>query len=239
MSVVLPWGRCLLVAAVVALLAGCAAPAAAPASGQLRAAPRPQDGIQPTATPLPTSTPYPGQPTYTPLPTAPPSPTQPPRTSVPARTLALPAPTTAVAARPDARGGSGELRGVDAMLAAINAARLGAACAPLTPDARLQAAADAHALDLATRGVIDHQSADGATLQGRLDRAGYPFARRSEVVGRGSGAGVLAAWLAEPAAGPHRGALLDCAYAEVGISQRVAADGRTYWVAILATERSP
>lgn len=238
MKIVLPWNRWLLVAVAAALLVSCASPTAMPVSGQPSAVPPTSVGIQPTYTPLPTPTPYPMQPTYTPLPTATPYPTLPSRISVPTPSVAPPVTATAVA-RSDAPDGSGEVSGGAAMLTAINAARLEAVCAPLAPDERLQAAADAHAQDLASRGVIDHRSADGSTLHDRLSRAGYTFARRSEVVGRGTGAGVLAAWLAEPADGPHRGALFDCDYTDAGISERVASDGRSYWVAILANERSP
>jgi uncharacterized protein YkwD len=186
---------------------------------------------------LPTSTPYPLQPTYTPLPTAT-SYAAPITTATSLVTATMPASLvlTATTSTMSTESTSEAARLVD-MQEAINRARADAGCPPAVLDQRLQTAAARHAQDIAARGMIDHAGANGSTLQERLAAVGYPFERRSELIGRGSQHAVMDAWLAEPSNGPHRGSIADCEYTDDGIGLSVPSDGRQYWVVDLANTR--
>jgi uncharacterized protein YkwD len=185
--------------------------------------------IQPTYTPLPTSTPYPLQPTYTPLATIPPPATM--------QTLATTPPPTTIASLD--RFSEDDLGAQ--MLAALNQRRSEHGCPPLTIDRRLQAAAQAHAADIAARRAIDHVGGDGATLEQRLERAGYPFIRRSETISVArdwTPVQVVDTWLAEPPDGPHRASILNCVYQHVGIGLARTPDGVIYWAVDYAEPRN-
>jgi len=129
---------------------------------------------------------------------------------------------------------------VEEMLLVLNQRRAEHGCPALLLDERLQTAAQAHADDLFARQAIDHVGADGATLEQRLQRVGYPFQRRSEVISRAHSVGALVVvdqWLAEPPDGPHRTSVLGCYYADAGIGWRETTDGVAYWVVDLGEPR--
>ena len=118
-----------------------------------------------------------------------------------------------------------------ALLAAINAERQRAGLGRLQADAALDAAAAAHAADLARCGQLSHSGCDGSELPDRLRRAGYiyTFAAENIALGPEDAAATLAAWLDSP---PHRANLLRAEPTEVGIG-RALQDGRPLWVLVL------
>ncbi len=159
----------------------------------------------------------------------------------PAATPTLPevaateAPTAAQVAPSETAGVDDEV-GIQNMFRSVNNVRATAGCPPVSMDERIRSAAANHATDLAARGAIDHLGADGATLEERLTRAGYPFQLRAEILGRGSIQTVVDGWLNEPDDGPHRKALLNCGYTAAGVGLGLAPDGLAYWVVALANE---
>jgi uncharacterized protein YkwD len=119
------------------------------------------------------------------------------------------------------------------MLATLNERRSENNCPPLTVDERLQAAAQSHAEDMAERRRVDHLSADGTTLEQRLERAEYPFQRRAEILSLGVGISpvtVVNQWLSEPEGGGHRDAILDCEYRDVGVGLGTTQHNIAFWV---------
>ena len=124
-------------------------------------------------------------------------------------------------------------RGI-AMLAAINKVRSEQRCPALRFETRLIAAAQAHADDIAPRHIVAHVGSDGATLDERLRRFGYPFARRAEILGYGTLDGMLAAWLDEDVDGPHRVAITTCEYTEAGVGWTIDPRGIEVWVVDMA-----
>jgi uncharacterized protein YkwD len=119
------------------------------------------------------------------------------------------------------------------MVAALNERRSTNNCPALTIDERLRSAAQTHAEDMADRRRVDHLSADGTTLEQRLERAEYPFQRRAEILALGLGVSpmtVVNQWLSEPEGGEHRDAILDCDYRDVGVGLGVTEHNISFWV---------
>ena len=105
-----------------------------------------------------------------------------------------PAPeTAAAAAAPVPTGGFGAL---------LNAQRTSAGLPPATADARLTAAAQAHAQDMVTQNYFSHTGLDGRSSADRVRAAGYSSCRPSENIafGQNSEAEVLQTWVNSP---PH------------------------------------
>lgn len=126
---------------------------------------------------------------------------------------------------------TGEL--TNEMLRVLNQRRSAERCPELVLEQRLTAAAQSHAAEIARRGEVSHRSADGATLEQRLERVGYPFQRRSETIAVSfdpSASAVVDRWLDEPIDGPHRSSVMNCVYQDVGIGVDWTAQGVIYWV---------
>jgi uncharacterized protein YkwD len=114
-------------------------------------------------------------------------------------------------------------RVVDAALCLVNQRRADHGRPPLHVSKRLTRAASRHARDMVRRHYFSHVSADGATLERRLRRAGYIGSHRAwsaaEDIGWGRGAPasprlMVRNWMASP---PHRAALLDSKMLDIGI----------------------
>ncbi|MFC0810824.1 CAP domain-containing protein [Paracoccus panacisoli] len=108
---------------------------------------------------------------------------------------------------------------------------------PVKADARLAAAAAAHACDMARRGLMAHQ---GSTTRGpsqRVKALGYRPQITAENIAAGPFAGgqVLSIWAQSPG---HRANILLPQLREMGIGHAVAADGKTvFWAAVYAAPR--
>lgn len=124
------------------------------------------------------------------------------------------------------------------VLDAVNLIRTDRGLDALRPDARLQAAALAHARDLAEHGLRGHEGSDGSSPAERATAAGYPWVLVGENVARGyvSASAVVSGWMASP---PHRANLLTPDHQEAGVAW---ADGPStpnpVWVLVLGRSRA-
>jgi uncharacterized protein YkwD len=110
----------------------------------------------------------------------------------------------------------------------VNAFRASQGEAALRRNRKADAAALAHARDMARHGFFDHKGSNGSSVGGRLKAAGCRFTGAAENIARGqrSDAEVVAAWAASPG---HRRNML-AAYDQYG----AARIGDT-WVLVLAS----
>ena len=136
----------------------------------------------------------------------------------------------------------------DALFRAINEARgrarrCGSAdefepAGPLTRHAALDAAARKHAKDIAARGELDHEGADGSTAAERVAREGYRWTAVGENVASGQSVAeeVVDTWLASAG---HCRNLMQARYAETGIAVAINEDDEqvVYWVQVYAARR--
>lgn len=126
----------------------------------------------------------------------------------------------------------------DALLSRINQVRAQEALRPLTDRAELREAAQAHAQDIAGRGVLDHRGSDGSKLSDRLHRVHYDYSIAAENLADGTvdAAATVSLWMQSPG---HRANLLLPDVREVGIGHVQISDPRypggehDYWVLVL------
>jgi uncharacterized protein YkwD len=135
------------------------------------------------------------------------------------------------------------------VLELVNAARAAARrcgrerfepAAPLTRAAALNAAASLHSLDMAARGELSHDGADGSDSGERITRAGYAWQASGENVAAGQrdAESVVAAWLDSPG---HCATLMNARFTETGIAFALAPgnDPPVFWTQVFATPRAP
>jgi uncharacterized protein YkwD len=110
----------------------------------------------------------------------------------------------------------------------INLQRLNAGLPLLTRDSRLTAAAEAHALDMATMGTLSHVGSSGYTVGTRVKIQGYCYHLVTENIASGwkTVALVVRGWMSSPG---HRANILSPQVTEYGVGR--AGD---YWVMIYA-----
>ncbi len=126
--------------------------------------------MSPTATRTPS-------PTATPTATRTPSPTAPPTAT---RTPSPTAPPTATPTRPPCRP-AGAAAVESLVLSLVNGERTRRGLPPLTRHPALEAAAQAHARDMACHNFLSHTGSDGSSVRERMARYGYqPIVRWSE-----------------------------------------------------------
>jgi uncharacterized protein YkwD len=178
-------------------------------------------------------TPAPGAP----APTSPPNgtPTSPPSSSSP---LPGPGPSPMMPST-----GSKPPEGpAGALLALVNAARAEArscggegfaAAPPLTWDARLGAAAQAHSDDMVARGYFDHESPDGGTPSDRIGAQGYAFSAWGENIaaGQATPADAMKTWLESPG---HCSNIMSPALKDFGAGLAEGGEYRFYWTQVFA-----
>lgn len=119
------------------------------------------------------------------------------------------------------------------LLGLVNAERAARGLAPMTFDARLGAAAQAHSEDQVRRREMSHIGADGSDVASRVDRVGYAWRSVAENVAYGyaTSEAVMAGWMASEG---HRRNILS-ANVHIGMGLAVDADGRLYWTLVFAT----
>ena len=112
------------------------------------------------------------------------------------------------------------------MLELVNAERAARDLAPFAWNDRVAAAALAHSIDMADRGVMSHTGGDGSSAGDRLRRAGFAWNAWGENVAYGyrDAPSVVAGWMAS--SGHRRQMLGDYTY--IGVAA-VAGDGTLYW----------
>ncbi len=113
----------------------------------------------------------------------------------------------------------------------INLQRINAGLPLLTRDSRLTAAAEVHALDMATRGTLTHMGSNGYTVGTRVNIQGYCYSVVSENIAGGwkTVPLVVRGWMESPG---HRANILSPQVKEYGVGR--AGD---YWVMIFAAPR--
>jgi uncharacterized protein YkwD len=168
-----------------------------------------------------------GTTTASPSPSAPETTTQPPTsssTSAPETSAPPPPPpaTEPPAPPPPAARNSSQQ---DQVVALVNTARQETGCGPVTANASLTNAAQAHATDMSNRGYFEHTTPDGVTFDQRIRNAGYP-SPGAENIARGSttAEAVMELWMNSSG---HRQNILNCDLTTLGVGLDV--DG-FYWV---------
>lgn len=98
----------------------------------------------------------------------------------------------------------------------VNDHRAEAGCPALTPDGDLRKAAQRHSDRMAWTGVFSHRGPDGSMPWDRATDTGYRWKEMAENIARGQQTPreVVDAWMHSP---PHRHAILNCDYRDVGI----------------------
>ncbi|MEW9549447.1 CAP domain-containing protein [Nonomuraea sp. NPDC050783] len=159
------------------------------------------------------TTPAPGTPT--PTPTGSSTPTSTPTSS----------PTTS--APPS--GGTVGTAEENEVLRLTNAERAKAGCGALKHDPQLRAAASGHSAEMARRGKMDHNSADGSSFMDRIRAAGFTGGSAfAENIAEGytTPSAVVQGWMNSSG---HRANILNCRYTLIGIGAAKNAAGRMYW----------
>ncbi|AZS89203.1 stress protein [Streptomyces griseoviridis] len=160
-------------------------------------------------------------------PTAPPGP--PPRTRTSPPPALVPPPARSVPPPPDP----------DGFLTLVNPARAAAGAPPVALDARLTAAARAHAAAMAAAGRLGTEGADGVSVHQRVTAAGYAYLASGEhlVSGPRTPADFVAYCLGEER--PRR-TLREREFTHAGIAHvRDGRSGDTFWTALWASPLTP
>lgn len=98
---------------------------------------------------------------------------------------------------------------------------------PLVNNARLEAAARVHAVDMAEHRKMSHEGSDGSTPSQRIERQKYYGRRTGENVAEGQELveEVMTAWMNSP---HHRANILGD-FSEIGVGLSLDKDGTPYW----------
>lgn len=106
-------------------------------------------------------------------------------------------------------------------LCLLNAERAKHGLSGLEPEPRLERASQDHSRDMVARRFFEHDAPGGVEPYERMLAAGYPANNASTAENiawgsgrRGSPGAVMAAWMRSP---PHRAAILDGRYTQVGV----------------------
>jgi uncharacterized protein YkwD len=132
-----------------------------------------------------------------------------------------------------------EIASLEAALhTAINDARAERGLRRLARDAEVDAVARAHALDMATRGYLAHETPEGLTPPARLARGGVrDITLAGENVGTTSRVNpnheIVSAWLASPA---HYENIIAPAFNVTGIGIARSIDGSLYYTQLYVTK---
>ncbi|WP_328399001.1 CAP domain-containing protein [Streptomyces sp. NBC_00390] len=115
----------------------------------------------------------------------------------------------------------------------VNAERSKVGCSPVTVNAKLTKAAEAHSKDMASHSNMSHTGSDGSSPGDRITRAGYTWSTYGENVAYGydSPESVMAGWMASPG---HKENILNCAFKEIGVA---LAQPNSYWTQDFGTAR--
>ncbi|WP_425583825.1 CAP domain-containing protein [Streptomyces rectiviolaceus] len=121
----------------------------------------------------------------------------------------------------------------------VNAARASAGAPPVSLDARLTAAAGAHAAGMAARSTLSSEHADGTSLYQRVVAGGYAYLAMGEHLV--SGPRTPADFVEYCLSGEQsRRTVHNRAYTHVGVAHTAdARSGDVYWTALWATPFSP
>ncbi|MDT0614893.1 CAP domain-containing protein [Streptomyces lancefieldiae] len=115
----------------------------------------------------------------------------------------------------------------------VNAERSKAGCSPVTVNAALTKAAQAHSEDMAATRTMSHSGSDGSSPDDRITSAGYHWSAYGENVAYGYSTPekVMAGWMSSPG---HRENILNCDFKEIGVG---LAQPDSYWTQDFGTAR--
>lgn len=115
----------------------------------------------------------------------------------------------------------------------VNSERGKVGCAPLTVNAKLTQAAQAHSEDMAAHRTMSHTGSDGSSPGERITAAGYAWQTYGENVAYGytTPESVMTGWMNSPG---HRANILNCAFKEIGVGY---AQPDNYWTQDFAAAR--
>ena len=107
----------------------------------------------------------------------------------------------------------------------VNDERSKAGCKPLTVNAKLTKAAQAHSKDMADHRNMSHTGSNGSSPDDRIKAAGYDWNSYGENVAYGYSTpeSVMKGWMDSPG---HKRNILDCSYKEIGVGLAQPGD---YW----------
>ncbi|MBW6506206.1 MAG: CAP domain-containing protein [Rhodobacteraceae bacterium] len=120
------------------------------------------------------------------------------------------------------------------ILAAVNTERAREGRAPLARDSRLDAAAQGHACDMATKGFFDHRGSSGSSVGNRVRAAGLRSCTTAENIAYGwrETGRVMAEWMQSSG---HRANILRGSVNAIGIGYVPASGGAgPWWVQVFA-----
>ncbi|WP_405968620.1 CAP domain-containing protein [Streptomyces sp. NBC_00015] len=218
-------------------------------NGTGRSEPSPAASQSPTApagTPKPTTSKKPTAPkpkhTPTPTPTRPSSTAENtasgPQSTTPSTTPKATATATATASAaptsPSTSKAAAPASGTSARIVQlVNAERSKVGCSPVTLNAVLTKAAQAHSEDMATHQNMSHTGSDGSAPGDRITRAGYAWSTYGENVAYGytTPEQVMSGWMSSPG---HKANILNCAFKEIGVG---LAQPGSYWTQDFASTR--
>lgn len=104
----------------------------------------------------------------------------------------------------------------DIVVSLTNHERAANGCGPLIVDARLQAAAEGHSLDMALNDFVSHTGSDGSSPWDRIHAQGYDYWIAAENIAAGypTPESVVAGWMESPG---HRANILNCSFVHIGV----------------------
>jgi uncharacterized protein YkwD len=115
----------------------------------------------------------------------------------------------------------------------VNSERAKAGCSPLTVNAALTKAAQAHSEDMAAHRNMSHTGSDGSSPGDRITRAGYTWRTYGENVAYGYSTPeqAMAGWMSSSG---HKANILNCSFKEIGVG---LAQPGNYWTQDFGTSR--
>jgi uncharacterized protein YkwD len=110
---------------------------------------------------------------------------------------------------------------------AHNRLRADAKLPPLVTSAKLQAAAERHAKDMAAHGKMAHMGSDHSDPIDRIKATGYQYRRAGENIAAGRFAieRLMKGWMDSP---HHKRNILG-SFSQIGVAYATAEDGKRYW----------
>ncbi|MFJ5673711.1 CAP domain-containing protein [Streptomyces sp. NPDC093097] len=106
----------------------------------------------------------------------------------------------------------------------VNAQRAQHGCRPLTVDAHIQKAAQAHSDDMAARNYYDHNSPEGVDPGTRMTNAGFNWQSWGENIFKSptDPATAVDGWMNSPG---HRANILNCSFTSTGVGVNLSSNG--------------
>ncbi|MCZ4124557.1 CAP domain-containing protein [Streptomyces sp. H39-S7] len=121
-------------------------------------------------------------------------------------------------------GGSKTAQFAQQVLDLVNTERARQGCKPVTVNAKIQAAAQAHSDDMAARDYYEHDTPEGVGPGARMTSAGYHWSTWGENIYKSpkDAQSAMDGWMKSPG---HRDNILNCAFKEIGVGINLSSNG--------------